>query len=134
MPIIDSLFGQRLSQLLKENDIKQNEFAEYMGVSESTVGKWILGKAEPSLIKIAKIAERFNTSPEWLIGYERPHLPFEKGVKVTELFTHTSHDKSMVEAYHKASKKDKFTVDMVLNEYTEHDLIKLAEEEANGEE
>lgn len=40
-----------------------------------------------------------------------------------------AHEKAMVDAYKKASDKDKYTVDMVLNEYSDEDLPALAEKE-----
>ena len=35
------LFAQRLSKLLTDNDMTQADLANMLGVSESTVGKWI---------------------------------------------------------------------------------------------
>lgn len=42
-----SLFGRRLRVLLAEKNMNQRELAEVLGVTESTVGKWTLGKSMP---------------------------------------------------------------------------------------
>ena len=42
-----SLFGRRLRVLLAEKNMNQRELAAVLGVTESTVGKWTLGKSMP---------------------------------------------------------------------------------------
>ena len=42
-----SLFGRRLRVLLAEKNMNQRELANVLGVTESTVGKWTLGKSMP---------------------------------------------------------------------------------------
>ena len=50
------LFAQRLSKLLADNDMTQADLANMLGVSESTVGKWILKKAFPRMSIIEKLS------------------------------------------------------------------------------
>ena len=45
-----SLFGRRLRVLLAEKNMNQRELAAVLGVTESTVGKWTLGKSMPRTI------------------------------------------------------------------------------------
>ena len=54
------LFAQRLSKLLADNDMTQADLANMLGVSESTVGKWILKKAFPRMSIIEKLSVIFN--------------------------------------------------------------------------
>ena len=42
-----ALFAERLGTLLTERHMNQNELAKLLNVSESTVGKWVLGKSMP---------------------------------------------------------------------------------------
>lgn len=116
-----ALFSQRLGILLNEHDMKQNELAALLGVSESTVGKWMLGKSMPRTMGLVqKIADHFGVGKSYLL--ESDPAP-KKEIALSQ------HDRRMVEAYHRASDKDKYTVDMVLNEYSDDDLPALAEKE-----
>ena len=67
------LFSQRLAILLLRHDMKQNELACLLGVSESTVGKWILGKSMPRTMGlIQKIADYFGVGKSFLLESSHP--------------------------------------------------------------
>ena len=81
-----SLFGRRLHVLLAEKNMNQRELAEVLGVTESTVGKWTLGKSMPRTIgTIQTIADYFHIDKNYLldekanknglisVAFERPH-------------------------------------------------------------
>ena len=57
---IKILFRDRLKYLMRKRDINQSELAKILGVSESTVGKWILLKAIPRMGVIQKLADYFD--------------------------------------------------------------------------
>lgn len=62
------LFSKRLSILLREHDINQNELAKILNVSESTVGKWILGKSMPRTMGVIQnIADKFGVGKSFLL-------------------------------------------------------------------
>lgn len=70
------LFAERLKDKLTEYDIKQNALAEDLGVSESTVGKWILGKSMPRTMgMIEKIAARLHVGKSYFLEAEPPAPP-----------------------------------------------------------
>lgn len=62
------MIGQRIKALLKEKNFRQNSFARQIGVTEMSLSNWILGKSEPSLSTIQKIADALGISPAALIG------------------------------------------------------------------
>lgn len=63
-----SLFGRRLHVLLAEKNMNQRELAEVLGVTESTVGKWTLGKSMPRTIgTIQTIADYFHVNKNYLL-------------------------------------------------------------------
>lgn len=49
-----------IKRLLDENKLKQRDLAAILGVQESTVGKWIIGKNTPKMGTIQQIADYFN--------------------------------------------------------------------------
>ncbi|AEQ22626.1 helix-turn-helix domain-containing protein [Acidaminococcus intestini] len=62
-----ALFSKRLSALLNEHNINQAELAKKLGVSESTVGKWLLMKSLPRMGIIQKLSELFQVSKSYFL-------------------------------------------------------------------
>ena len=52
--------ASNIRRLLKENNKTQNELAEYIGVSKTTVSEWIAAKKYPRIEKIQAMAEYFD--------------------------------------------------------------------------
>lgn len=49
-------WGQRCKALIRERRMTQVEFAERLGVAQSTLNKWLNGRREPTLKELAWIA------------------------------------------------------------------------------
>jgi transcriptional regulator with XRE-family HTH domain len=62
------IIGNNIKRLLDEEDMKQYELAEILGVSESAVGKWVLGKASPRMGTIQAIADHFGLNSSDILG------------------------------------------------------------------
>ncbi|MGO3650931.1 LexA family protein [Vagococcus sp.] len=58
-----SVFSERLTQLMKQNDVSDNQLAEHFDVSRTTVSRWRSGERSPKMNMITPIAEYFNISP-----------------------------------------------------------------------
>lgn len=62
------LFGSRLRRLLDERQLNQNELAKILGVSESTVGKWVLEKSMPRTMgTIQQLADYFGVGKSYFL-------------------------------------------------------------------
>lgn len=64
---MELIISENLKQLLRDYKLNQNELAKIAGVSESTVGKWILRKAIPRMGAIQKIADHFNLPKSYIL-------------------------------------------------------------------
>lgn len=60
------IFRERFSQL--RGDMKQDEFAEFLGFSRPTVALYESGKRVPDAVALKTIAEKCGVSADWLIG------------------------------------------------------------------
>ena len=65
-----NLFANRLTDLLKENNLSKRAFAAKIGVSATSVSDWTNGKVQPTAENIYSIAEQFNVSADYLLGLE----------------------------------------------------------------
>lgn len=61
------LIGDRLSSLLQESGISQTELSEMLGVSRSTVNKWIMKKALPRMGLIEKMSSIFGVPKSYFL-------------------------------------------------------------------
>lgn len=66
------MIGQRIRDLRKQKRMSQTELAKSAGVSQTTVTAWETGKAEPSSSAVAKLADIFNVTTDYLLG--RPNM------------------------------------------------------------
>ena len=62
------MYNKRLEELRLKKQITKREAAKAFNVSESTYGKWELGQRKPDLEAIAKLAEYFEVSTDYLLG------------------------------------------------------------------
>lgn len=75
---MEETMGQRIYNLRKKNGLTLEELGNRVGVGKSTVRKWENGMiANMGRDKIAKLAEVFNVSPAWLMGYEEEQKPLD---------------------------------------------------------
>lgn len=59
-----------IKQLMEENALSQQGFADILGVNQTTVGQWLLGKKKPGYDSIMLLYEKFNIEPNALFGVE----------------------------------------------------------------
>ncbi len=63
-------FCSIFKDLRKEFNYNQNDVAEKIGVTRSTVSDWETQRSEPSVAQLNKIADLFNVSIDYLVGRE----------------------------------------------------------------
>ena len=65
MPYIDVL-----RQLMNERGLSQQRLADMLGVNQTTVGQWLLGRKKPGYNSILMLYEKFGIQPNELFGVE----------------------------------------------------------------
>ena len=59
--------GKRLEWLLQHNDMTQGELAKRIGVSQSTISKYVHEDHSITAMNLIKISHVLNASPEWIM-------------------------------------------------------------------
>lgn len=59
-----------IKQIMEEKSYSQQKFADILGVNQTTVSQWLLGKKKPGYDSIMLIYEKFNIQPNLLFGIE----------------------------------------------------------------
>lgn len=66
MPYIDVI-----KQIMQENNLSQQKLADILGINQTTVSQWLLGRKKPAYDSILMLYEKFAIEPNWLFGIER---------------------------------------------------------------
>ena len=64
-----STFDKRLRLLISHFEISQKELSVKTGIREQTISNYFTAQRNPKVSILIKIAEAFNVSPSWLLGY-----------------------------------------------------------------
>lgn len=71
----------RVRELRKSLGLTQNEFAKRANVTQPLINSYEKDGRNPSLLKIEQIAEAYNVSPSWLVGWDQiDNIPVSKTV------------------------------------------------------
>jgi transcriptional regulator with XRE-family HTH domain len=59
-----------IKQIMQEKNLSQQAFADILGVNQTTVSQWLLGKKKPGYDSILSLYEKFGIEPNLLFGIE----------------------------------------------------------------
>ncbi len=59
-----------IRQVMQENNLSQQKFADILGVNQTTVSQWLLGKKKPGYDSIAMLYEKFGIEPNTLFDID----------------------------------------------------------------
>ena len=68
-------FNQKITDLRKAAGISQDTLARQLGVSRQAISKWELGTAMPETKNIVQLAEIFDVTTDYLLGYTSVQYP-----------------------------------------------------------
>ena len=57
-----------IKQIMVENKLSQQKLADILGVNQTTVSQWLLGKKKPGYDSIMLIYEKFHIEPNEIFG------------------------------------------------------------------
>jgi transcriptional regulator with XRE-family HTH domain len=107
------LFARRLNHLLHTKQKTKREVAAYIGVQESTVGRWSLKKGLPRYIEqLEKMAEFFNVNKSYFLEENYGNT----GVSQM-LVAATFRERSLLMAYRAAPEEGKQKIEEVASQY-----------------
>ena len=59
-----------LKEIMIMNNLSQQKLADILGVNQTTVSQWLLGRKKPGYDSIMLIYEKFDVEPNTLFGIE----------------------------------------------------------------
>lgn len=61
-------FAQKLVQARKDAGYSQRQVACLLGISKSTIASYEIGRTQPDIETLGKLADFYEVSTDWLIG------------------------------------------------------------------
>ncbi len=108
MPVDYTTFRKNLRDLIESRGKTSKELAEDVNISHVTVSRYLNGRREPDLKYVLLLAQYFNVSVDWLLGFSGSKFDILPPV-IQEFAT----------LYSLASPDDRKVVEAVLNKYRE---------------
>ena len=79
----------RLSTIIREQNINQSKLAEALKISPNSVSLWLSGKTKPSSQSIDQICTKFGYNPDWLTtGEGEPRSLAAADQQIVDTLTH----------------------------------------------
>lgn len=69
------MIGEKLKSLRESKGLKQLDIANMLGVSRTTYTQYETGKSEPDLGTVAKLADFFGVTTDYLLGLDIKKAP-----------------------------------------------------------
>lgn len=86
LKIDKKILGERLKQLLTDNNDTIYTIAEITHLSSATISRYINGIMAPKITTIEVIARHYNVNPTWLMGYNVPKFLEKKLTNPEDIF------------------------------------------------
>lgn len=68
------MFGDRLRELRIEKKLSQKELGDLLSLSPNAIYNWEVGRSQPSVEAITKLAEYFNVTTDYLLCFTQDDL------------------------------------------------------------
>lgn len=63
-------YQEILKEIMAEHKLSQQKFADILGVNQTTISQWVLGKKKPGYDSILLLYKKFGVEPNELFGIE----------------------------------------------------------------
>lgn len=91
------IISERIFKILKDKNMTQKEFADKVGIGNSTVSEWKKKKTNPSADKIMDICMALDVTPEQLLTGKGIDEPLDVEIFGTQI---SPIEQKLVEDYH----------------------------------
>lgn len=98
-------FAERLQELMEMKHLNNAEFARAVGLSKSSISRYLSGQFQAKQDTIFMIARNMNVDPAWMLGYDVPIAP-ESFRDQIDLDMITADEIAVIKEYRKLSPDD----------------------------
>lgn len=104
---------KNLKQLRTKKGISQQQLAEILGVSQQSINKYENHKVEPDIYMLMKMADFFETSIDYLVGYTMVHRQAE----VIKQYNLDMDESTLMEKYRMLTPGERESIRLIVENY-----------------
>lgn len=109
----------RFTKLRIDNRLSQQELADLLNVSQQTICKYERGLNEPNIESLKRLAAIFNTTVDYLIGYDNGDS-LDKRNLIIEKQPLTKREIEHLKGYRKLTEKWQDNIDLIINDLNDN--------------
>lgn len=106
---------ENLKVLRSEFAITQKQLADVIGVSQQSINKYENHNIEPDIETLKRIADYFDTSIDYLVGYSGER--HKSSVSTTQEISYQ--ERYLIRKYRTLTQKEKQSIDLIIENYME---------------
>lgn len=106
-----------LKILRQEKHISQKALADAIGVSQQSINKYENHNIEPDIDTLIRMADYFNTSVDYLIGYSN----IRHKIEAVQSYELNKKEGKILEQYRKLSLRQKQSIELIIDLYIGND-------------
>ncbi len=119
------MIGAKLKQLRIKNNLKQSDLAKILDITQGAIGMYENNKRTPSPELIVKLAEYFNVTTDYLLGFNK--TSYSVNANIPEIPSIVCEDNSNYDIIEKSkNNKEEFTdnLDIFIDSLDIHEEVK----------
>ncbi|MEI3416369.1 MAG: helix-turn-helix transcriptional regulator [Christensenellaceae bacterium] len=106
---------KNLRKLREEKGVTQKQLADIISVSQQSINKYENHNIEPDIDTLIKMADYFETSVDYIVG----HSKIRRKIEIVNSYDLNAEEAKLVEDYRKLSNKQRFSIALILENYTD---------------
>lgn len=106
---------KNLRKLREEKGVTQKQLADVISVSQQSINKYENHNIEPDIDTLIKMADYFETSVDYIVG----HSKIRRKIEIVNSYDLNAEEAKLVEDYRKLSNKQRFSIALILENYTD---------------
>lgn len=104
-----------LKKLRIAKGISQQQLADVLEISQQSINKYENHKIEPDIYTLMRMADYFETSIDYLVGYTE----IERKIEPIEPYDLNTEESALIDEYRMLSSKERESIRLVIENYLE---------------
>jgi transcriptional regulator with XRE-family HTH domain len=105
-----------LRKLRKAKGISQQQLADDLEISQQSINKYENHKIEPDIFMLMKMADYFETSIDYLVGY----TDIDRKIEPVQPHDLNADEAAVIENYRTLSPKERESIRLIMENYLDH--------------
>ena len=106
---------RNLKKLREDRKMTQKQLADVISVSQQSINKYENHNIEPDIATLIRMAEYFNTSVDYLIGYSE----VRRKIEIVRSYDLSTEEAELIDDYRRLTPKQRQSLQLIIENYRE---------------